>query len=119
MREYHRDAQRMNQEAQRMARESQKLSQEKMQEYRNKYQNEWREKGVELSAVKKSFEEELKKDGFLKDGEKKYEFEMSNKALKINGKEQSEAMREKYMKLYYEYSGARTSGNFNIHFSEK
>ena len=118
-RKYRDEAQQLERDAQRMARESQKLSQEKMQEYRNKYQNEWREKGVELSAVKKSFEEELKKDGFLKDGEKKYEFEMSNKALKINGKEQSEAMREKYMKLYYEYSGARTSGNFNIHFSEK
>ena len=73
---------------------------------------------MELSSLRKAFEAELEKDGFLKEGNKKYEFELSDKSLKINGKEQSKAMHEKYLKLYQEQSGSRTRGNFNIRFIE-
>ena len=102
-------------EYQRLARDKQKLAQEKMQQYRYNYAD---DKKMEISDVKKTFEQELKKDGFLKDGQTKYSFELTDKHLKINGKEQSNEMHEKYMKLYGETSGSRSGRNFTIKFTE-
>ena len=107
---YQEEAQRLQRDAQRLAREQQRLAQEKMQQYRYNYAN---DKKMELSDVKKTFEQELKKDGFLKDGQTKYTFELTDKHLKINGKEQSKEMYEKYLNLYGE-----RGRNFTIKFTE-
>ena len=116
---YRHDAQRLQRDAQRLSREQQQLMREKAKEYQYQYGNgQWQERKMELSSLRKSFENELEKDGFLKNGNKKYEFELNDKSLKINGKEQSKAMHEKYMKLYQEQSGSQAKGNFNIRFNE-
>lgn len=116
---YRQDAQKLQRDAQRLSREQQQLMREKAKEYQYQYGNgQWQERKMELSSLRKSFENELEKDGFLKNGNKKYEFELNDKSLKINGKEQSKAMHEKYMKLYQEQSGSRAKGNFNIRFNE-
>ena len=117
--QYRQESQKLQRDAQRMAREQQQLSREKAREYQNQYRdNRVKERKMELDELKNGFEEEFKKDGFLKHSDKKYNFELSDKTLKINGKEQSKAMHEKYMKLYQEKSGSRANGNFNIQFNE-
>ncbi len=116
---YRQDAQRLQRDAQRLSREQQQLMREKAKEYQYQYGDDRRqERKLELSSLRKAFENELEKDGFLKNGNKKYDFELNDKSLKINGKEQSKAMHEKYMKLYQEQSGSRAKGNFNIRFNE-
>ncbi len=116
---YRKDAQRLQRDAQKMTREKQELMREKQREYQYQYRDEQRqERRMELSSLRKAFESELKKDGFLKDNDMKYEFELNDKILKINGKDQSKAMHEKYVKLYQEKSGSRANGNFNIRFNE-
>lgn len=61
-------------------------------------------------------ESELKRDGFIKDGKKKYKFELSEKKLKINGKTMPDEMHEKYKRLYNKESGNKPNQNekFNI-----
>jgi beta-lactamase regulating signal transducer with metallopeptidase domain len=116
---YQEEAQRLQRDAQRLAREQQRLAQEKMREYQYRYQNDRvQENRMALSDVKKTFEQELRKDGFLKDGQTKYTFELTDKHLKINGKGQSKEMYEKYVKLYGETSGSRSRRNFTIKFTE-
>ena len=106
-----------------MSREQQLLEreEERMVRDRERAQNRdsrSKERRMDMDKLRNAFEQELQKDGFLKNGDKKYEFELSDKALKINGKSQSKAMHEKYIKLYQEKSGARANGNFNIQFNE-
>ncbi len=116
---YRKDAQQMRRETQLLTREKQLLTREKEREYRYEHRDEQREeKRMEMGSLRKAFESELQKDGFLKEGDKKYKFELNDKTLKINGKEQSKAMHEKYMKRYKEKSGSRANGNFNIQFTE-
>ena len=117
---YRQEAQKMQRDAQRMGREKQLLEreEERMVRDRERAQNRdsrSKERRMDMDKLRNAFEQELQKDGFLKNGDKKYEFELSDKALKINGKSQSKAMHEKYIKLYQEKSGARANGNFNLH----
>jgi bla regulator protein blaR1 len=59
-------------------------------------------------------ENELKKDGFLKEGKKKYKVELTNKTLKINDKEMSSEMHQRYLDLL----ASDSSGSFKITFEE-
>ncbi|MBL7815731.1 MAG: M48 family metalloprotease [Saprospiraceae bacterium] len=115
---YQRNVERLHRDAQRMAQERQKLAQERMQEQRQNREEMIRDRRAEISEAKKVFERELIKDGFLKEGEKKYTFELTDKQLKINGKEQSSEMHEKYVRLYKEKLGFRSDRNFSINFNE-
>ena len=63
-----------------------------------------------------AIERELQRDGFIKEGKKGYKFELSDKKLKINGKEMPQEMQEKYKRIYSESAGSPLgkNGNFNI-----
>ena len=79
-----------------------------------------REKYLKPSNLKTFIEKHLSEDGFLKEGETKYTFELTNKKLKINGKEQSNTMHEKYLKLYGEHTNTdSTDYDFTVKFNEK
>ena len=95
--------------------------QEKMKEIQKTQQNSWGLKNFRQSGSLKTFiEKHLVEDGFLKNGETKYTFELTNKKLKINGKEQSSTMHEKYLKLYTEHTNSNsTDYDFTVKFNEK
>lgn len=59
---------------------------------------------------------ELKRDGFITKDKKSYSFELSNKRLKINGKEMPDELRNKYAKLY---QGSNRQEKFNIKIEEE
>jgi bla regulator protein blaR1 len=59
---------------------------------------------VKADAMQKRILAELKKDGLLTDPEN-FKFELSKSKLKVNGEKQSDALHQKYMKLYEEMGG--------------
>jgi hypothetical protein len=73
----------------------------------------------EQKYVNWKIEEELKNDKILGDNGKPFQFELTHKALIINGKEQVKALLDKYVNIYYNYSGEqRCSGcTFRISFN--
>ena len=46
-------------------------------------------------------------DGFLKENDKKYHFELSTERLKINGAYQAKDVRDRYLKFFEEKRGRR------------
>jgi major membrane immunogen (membrane-anchored lipoprotein) len=59
----------------------------------------------EQKYVNWKIEEELKNDKILGDNGKSFQFELTEKSLIINGKEQPKALLDKYVDIYYNYSG--------------
>ncbi len=68
--------------------------------------------------VKRGLEKELVADKLVKPGEK-YRFQLSQESFKVNGKRQSTALHQKYLKLYQELTGQSLKGETNISIREK
>jgi hypothetical protein len=59
----------------------------------------------EQKYVNWKIEEELKNDKFLGDNGKSFQFDLTESALIINGKQQAKELLDKYVDIYYNYSG--------------
>lgn len=68
--------------------------------------------------VKRGLEKEMLADKLVKSGEK-YRFQLSQQSFKINGKKQSKALHQKYLKLYQELTGQSLKGETSISIREK
>jgi hypothetical protein len=66
----------------------------------------------------KMLENELKKDGFIKDGAVKYDFDLSGTALIINGTMQPDALRDRYLQVFKNQTGTELGSKFHIKLSE-
>lgn len=75
----------------------------------------------EQKYVNWKIEEELKNDKILGDNGKSFQFELTEKALTINGKQQPKELLDKYVDIYYNYSGEqRCKGcTFRISFNRQ
>lgn len=75
----------------------------------------------EQKYVNWKIEEALKNDKILGDNGKSFQFDLTEKSLIINGKQQSKELLEKYVDMYYNYSGEqRCKGcTFRISFNRK
>jgi hypothetical protein len=71
-----------------------------------------------LNDMDKMLENELKKDGFIKDGAVKYDFDLSGTALIINGTVQPDALRDRYLQVFKNQTGTELGGKFHIKLSE-
>ena len=58
--------------------------------------------------------EELSKDGILKDSDDKLNFSLSQDELEVNGKQLSEDLHKKYLKIYKQSTGNKLEGKFKI-----
>ena len=94
-------------DAEKIRRDAEKLR----ESYGFQHRNTWGNNG---KSQKERLEEALKNDGFLKDGKKKYKVELTNKMLKINGKEMSSEIHQRYLDLLT--SGS--SGSFKLIYEE-
>jgi hypothetical protein len=72
-----------------------------------------------LNDMDKMLEGELKKDGFIKDGAVKYDFDLSGDALIVNGTVQPKALRDRYLQLFKNQTGADLGNKFHIKLSEE
>ena len=72
----------------------------------------------EHENMDKILESELKKDGFITEGNIKYEFDLSKETLTINGKTQPNDMKERYLKLFKDKTGKDLGEKFHIKLQE-
>ena len=93
--------------ADKMRRDAQKLR----ESYGFQSLNNWNNSG---KTQKELLENALKNDGFLTDAKKKYKVELTNKTLKINGKEMSAEMHQRYLALL----SNGYNGSFKLTFEE-
>lgn len=68
--------------------------------------------------VKRGLEKEMLADKLVKTGEK-YRFQLSQQSFKLNGKKQSKALHQKYLKLYQKLTGQSLKGETSISIREK
>ncbi len=68
--------------------------------------------------IDKILESELKKDGFITDGNVEYDFDLSKETLIINGKTQTNDMKERYLKLFKDKIGKDLGEKFHIKLQE-
>jgi len=73
--------------------------------------------GGRRGSLKADIERELRRDGFI-DEDGSYKFELSGKKLMINGKKESDAIFEKYRKIYEKNTGVDLSKNSKIQIEE-
>ena len=118
---YKQEAEERQKEIQQRMLGEQKSFQEKMKEIQETQQNSWGLKNFRQSGSLKTFiEKHLSEDGFLKNGETKYTFELTNDKLSINDKEQSKAVHKKYLKLYRKHTNMdSTDYDFSVKFYDK
>ncbi len=118
-REHNFDKESWNRESQKMKEKAEKMAKEFKQNFDDRKEfyllDENNLKGWNR-APQSAIERELQRDGFIKEGKKGYKFELSDKKLKINGKEMPHEMHEKYKRIYSESAGSPLgkNGNFNI-----
>lgn len=68
------------------------------------------------SLLPKIFISELIKDKLVDANEESIRFQLTNKSFKVNGKEQPEAVFQKYKKLYETTSGVKVNKEFNYYY---
>ena len=118
---YKKEAEQLQQGIQDSVMEKQKLLRERLREMREKSPNNIIFPNSRKPGSLKSFiEKHLAEDGFFKEGETKYTFELTNDKLSINGKEQSNAMHKKYLKLYRKHTNMDSADyDFSVQFNGK
>ncbi len=132
----------MLKEHQRMTKEERKQHEKEMKEYRKEWEKEQKEwakeqekwakeqaeyarkqgrEARELAASSQKFGKELKdelqRDGLISDPSD-FQFQLSNKELKINGVKQSEALHRKYLEFYQSKTGKDLGKNGNFYWTE-
>jgi hypothetical protein len=68
--------------------------------------------------IDKILESELKRDGFITEGNVKYDFDLSKETLTINNKTQPNDMKERYLKLFKDKTGKDLGEKFHIKLQE-
>jgi hypothetical protein len=68
--------------------------------------------------IDKILQAELIKDGFITEGNAKYDFDLSEETLIINNKTQPNDMKERYLKLFRDKTGKELSEKFHIKLQE-
>lgn len=68
------------------------------------------------SLLPKIFISELVKDKLIGANDESIRFQLTNKSFKVNGKEQPEAVFQKYKKLYETTSGVKVNKEFNYYY---
>ncbi|WP_303310493.1 M56 family metallopeptidase [Hymenobacter sp. BT730] len=89
------EAEEMRREAARLRREADQLQREADRNSRN---------ASRAANTESRLTDELLKDRLISSS-RSYKFDLTSKALTVNGKQQSEKMRQKYAKLYAEFNG--------------
>jgi len=69
-----------------------------------------------FKSLKEIIREQLLNDGFIKDLDDSFKFDITDKKLKINGKGQSKDVFEKYKKVIEDNSGLELEGEFEYKF---
>ncbi|UOQ65346.1 M56 family metallopeptidase [Hymenobacter volaticus] len=101
----HRDQEQTHRDAEQARRDQDQARRDKEQAKRDKEQAAWH----------KALTTELLKDGLIRDPNN-FSFSLSQKSMSANGNKQTDAMREKYLKLYEDRTGRKMSatGSMNI-----
>jgi bla regulator protein BlaR1 len=111
----HRDADQARRDEQQARRDADQARRDVDQTRRNAEQA---RRDKEQAAWHKALLSELTKDGLIRDPNN-FSFSLSQKSLTSDGKKQSDALRNKYLKLYENYTGRKLSATGSINIVEQ
>lgn len=113
--EWEKEQKRWEKEQDKWALEQERWAQE--QEKWGEEQEKWAREQSKADAFAKQLKAELRKDGLISDPAN-FQFQLSAKELKVNGKKQSDQLHQKYLELYRAKTGKEMGKNDNMIWSE-
>ena len=106
--EQRREAMEELREAKRQELEEYRQYKEELRQERDHFRTEERKKQQE------GWDRLMLESGFIDRIDANYKMSLNNKSLRINGKKQSKALHEKFIKFYEESRGKKISDNFSV-----
>ncbi len=80
-------------------------------------QGRWAEENAKSANLGKELKAQLQRDGLISDPSN-FQFQLSNKELKVNGVKQPDDVHKRYIEFYKSKTGKEVSGNWNFHWTE-